>query len=102
MQAFLSKLAQFCIRAGRSLSAVACMFYPAGREALLRRSKARTELEELAVEQKKLEIASQRANIAIELVQKVEKIKDPQLRETMRAAIRAGNYLVPPRDGAAA
>jgi hypothetical protein len=86
----------------RSLRAFVCIFYLDGRDALLRRAKARTELEELAVEQKRLEIESQRANNVIELVQKVEKIKDPQLRERARAAVLATGRIMPPSDGAAA
>jgi hypothetical protein len=43
----------------------------------LERAKARTDLDKLAVREKRMEIESQR----IELIQKVAKIKDPYLRE---------------------
>jgi hypothetical protein len=60
-----------------SLAAVFCVFYREGRQALLERAKARTDLDKLAVREKRMEIESQR----IELIQKVAKIKDPYLRE---------------------
>src|SRR5260370_35666904 len=102
MAKFLKIRPEVWKRGSRSLSALVCTLYPAGREALLRRANARTALEELAVEQKRLEINVTRANKVLDLVQKVEKIKDPQLRARARAAILASGHILPPQDGAAA
>jgi hypothetical protein len=87
MQRVLHNLRIALINFRRSLSAIACIFYAAGREALLRRVEARTELEELAVKEKRLKIQAQHANSMIDVVQRIEKIKDAQLREKVRAAI---------------
>lgn len=78
-------LSRLCLRACQSLWAIACVFYRDGRQALLERARARTELEVLAVEQKRMEIDFQRANHVIDLFQKAEKINDPKLREKIRA-----------------
>lgn len=87
MREFLKYLPDLCIRAWRSISAIACLFYQEGRQNVLERNKARTELEVLAVEEKRMEIEYQRANNAVDLVKKVESIKDGQLRKRARAAI---------------
>jgi hypothetical protein len=103
MTNYLIAIPQLCTRAWRGVCHAFCVLYPAGREAIITRAKARTELEILAVEQKRLEIDTQRANTVIDLAQKVEKIKDAQLREAAKAAIifRAGIAL-PTRDDAVA
>ena len=80
----------------RLLSGV-CAFYARGREALLRRAEARTELEELAVEEKRQLLAKQRANDVIDIMLKVERIKDAQLREKAKTAILAGDQTLLPR-----
>lgn len=87
MHEFLKELPNIFIRVWRSLSAVGCLFFREGRQALLDRARARTDLEVLAVQQKRMEIEFQRASKAIDLVQQVEKIKDPQIRERARTAI---------------
>jgi hypothetical protein len=84
---FVRALPNLCNRAWQSFAGVFCIFYPEGRQALLERARARTDLEVLAVEQKRMEIEFQRANNVIDLVQKVEKIKDSEVREKARAAI---------------
>jgi hypothetical protein len=81
MHAFLNYLPHLCTRDWRSLSAVACVFFCEGRKALLERARARTALAVLAVEEKRMEIQFQRANNVIDIGQKLEKIKDPQLRK---------------------
>jgi hypothetical protein len=91
MRKFLKTLPGFCFRAWRGLSAVASALYPEAREELLRRTRARTDLDELAVAQKKMELEFQYANNVVDLVQKLEKIKDPEMREKARAAITGGN-----------
>jgi hypothetical protein len=88
---FVKALPKLCVRAWRALSAVACLLFREGRQNMLQRDKARTDLELLAVEQKRMEIDFQRANNAVDLVKKVENIKDGQLRKKARAAI------LPPR-----
>ena len=63
------------------------------REALVR-------LKELAIEEKQQQLAMRRANDVIDVMLKVERIKDPQLREKAKAAILAGGYIPPPKDDA--
>ena len=86
MQFFPKNLLQLLLRAWRGFSAIGCLFYQEGRSSLLLRNMARTELEILNVEQKRLEIEFQRANGMIDLAQKVEKIKDPLLRGRLKTA----------------
>lgn len=95
MGEFPNTLPRLFIRSLRSLVAIACVFYRQGRQFLLELAKARTDLAMLAVEQKRLEIEYQRANHVIDLVQKVEKIKNPQLREKVRAAISSRSRSLP-------
>jgi hypothetical protein len=64
----------------KSLSNILPFFYSEGRTALLERVRAKTELEKLAVEQKRTDIAFERANKYVDLAQKVAKIKDPWVR----------------------
>jgi hypothetical protein len=64
----------------RGLSAVACVFYCEGRQSLLERDRARTDLEWLAVEKKRMEIEFLRFNNMVDLVQRLENIEDPHLR----------------------
>jgi hypothetical protein len=80
---------------GRLSSSAAGLLFACYREAVVR-------LKELAVEEKRQQLAKQRANDVIDLVLKVEKIKDPQLREKVKAAIVAGGHAPLPRDDAAA
>jgi hypothetical protein len=81
MREFLKALPYLCGRAWQSLSEAACMFFSEGRQALLERARARTALVVLAVEEKRREIQFQHANNVIDFVQKLEKIKGPQLRK---------------------
>jgi hypothetical protein len=80
----LALLPKLGIRARRHLLAGASVFYREGREALLERTKARTALETLAVQQKRMELEFQRANNVVDLVKRLEKIKDPHLREKLK------------------
>jgi hypothetical protein len=102
MPAVLHSVLVISARFWRSLSAGVCIFYARGREALLRRAEARTELEELAVKQKRLELAEQRATDIIDLMRKIEGIKDRQLREKAKAAILAGGQTLLSQDDAMA
>jgi hypothetical protein len=81
MREFLKALPHLCGRAWESLSAVACVFYRAGQQALLERARARTDLAVLVVKQKRIESQFQHANNVIDLAEKLEKIKDPELRK---------------------
>lgn len=67
-----------------SLSCIASLFYDEGRQALLKRVRANTELKKIEVEQKKVDLNFRQATNLIELIQKIEKIKDPHIRETVR------------------
>jgi hypothetical protein len=102
MPAVLHSVLAISVRLWRSLSEGACIFFARGREALLRRAEARTELEELAVKQKQWDLAKQRANDIVDLVRKVESIKDQRLRENAKAAILADGQILLPHDDAAA
>jgi hypothetical protein len=53
-------------------------------------------LKELDVEQKQHQLARQRANDVIDIMLKVERIKDPQLREKAKTAILAGDHTLLP------
>jgi hypothetical protein len=68
----------------KSLTAIGALFYDEGRQALLERMQATTQLKKLGVEEKKMHIAYERANKAINLIQKVEKIKDPAVRDQIK------------------
>jgi hypothetical protein len=96
MRLFLTAIPQICVRAWRSLSAATWVLFSESRQALIERSRARTDLEKLAVEQKRDEIAFKRASRALDLAQKVEKIKDPQLREKAKAAITSSGVRMLP------
>jgi hypothetical protein len=90
LHSVLIKLAGYwrtSFRSWRRLSAVLCACYERGRDTLLRRVEAYTELEELAVEERRHQLAKQRANDVIELIWKIEGIKDPQLRRQAKAII---------------
>jgi hypothetical protein len=82
----------------RSRSPWAVVFYRRGRDAFLGRAEARTELEKLAVEEKRHQLAKQRANDVIDLMLKVERIKDPKLRKKAKIAILAGDQTLLPQD----
>jgi hypothetical protein len=92
---------KFVRSAWRSLSSIALLFYREGREALLTRARARTDIEVITAEQKRLELEYQRTNMAIDLVAKVEKIKDAQLKERVKNAITFPT-LPPPKSSDAA
>lgn|GEM_PF-6024203 len=60
-----------------------------GRRALLRRVEAETELKELAVDEKRLEVGLKRVKGAITTINDIEKIKDPDIRDAMKKAFAA-------------
>jgi hypothetical protein len=71
----------------KSLGDIASLFYNEGRQALLERVRSTTELKKLDVVQKQDEIALKRLNATVDLVQKIAKIKDPNLRQQTEALI---------------
>jgi hypothetical protein len=66
-----------------SLVYIAPLFYEDGRQAILERIRATTDLKKLDVKTKEMDLAAK----IIDLVQKVEKIKDPHVREKVREAL---------------
>jgi hypothetical protein len=68
----------------QSLATIAPLFWDEGRQALLDRIKADTTLKKLAVEETETRIAFDKANKLIDLVRKVESIKDHDTRERIR------------------
>ncbi len=71
----------------KSLSNILPLFYSEVRTAIIERAQAKTELAKLAVEEKRTDIAFNRANKYVELAQKVGKIKDPCVRAQMERII---------------
>jgi hypothetical protein len=67
----------------KNLTNIVPLFYEEGRQALLERVRATTAMKKLDVKQKEIKVASQ----LVELVQKVEKIKDPKLRDRVQEAL---------------
>jgi hypothetical protein len=70
-----------------TLSLIGPLFYDEGRQALLSRLRATTELKWLEVKQKSDDITLQGANRLIDMIQKVEKIKNQALRDQMHALL---------------
>jgi hypothetical protein len=69
--------------AQKALRDIASLAFPEGREHLLRRVRADTELKELDVTAKKISLAKS----YVELLAQVEKIKDPKRRDAARNSI---------------
>jgi hypothetical protein len=70
-----------------TLSLIGPLFYDEGRQALLSRVRAGTELKWLEVKTKSNAITLQSVDGVIGLIQKIEKIKNPTLREQMHALL---------------
>jgi hypothetical protein len=73
--------------AAKTLAGIVPLFYDQGRQALLERVRATTDLRKLDVDQREMDINFQKANKIIELIQKIEKIKDPDVRERVQEVI---------------
>jgi hypothetical protein len=67
----------------KSLANIMPLFYEEGRQALLERVRATTDLKKLDVTQKQIKVADK----LVSLVQKLEKIEDPELRQRMQEVI---------------
>lgn len=87
MFGFVRKIRQSLSIAWQGACAFAVMFYAAGRHALIERSRSRTELERLAVVEKRMEIDFKRDNHLLDVVKRIEEIKDPVLRAQAMAAL---------------
>lgn len=70
-----------------TLSLIGPLFYDQGRQAVLSKVRATTELKWLEVRQKSYDIKLQAADRLIEMIQKIEKIKNPELREQMHGLL---------------
>jgi|HubBroStandDraft_4_1064222.scaffolds.fasta_scaffold347274_2 hypothetical protein len=73
----------------RGVPNLVCLFYKEGRKSLLQRAKATTDLQKLAVRKQEIDIAFQQANRMIDLMNKVDRINDPVMREEIRKAFMA-------------
>ncbi len=71
----------------KSLTNIFPLFYDEGRQAVLERVRANTELVKLDVDKKHLDIQMQKANGLIDLYNKIEKIKDPAVKDLMKAEL---------------
>lgn len=71
----------------KGLMNIVPIFYDEGRQAVLERVRANTELTKLDVDKKRFEIQMQRANGLIELYNRLEKIKDPTVKEQLKAEL---------------
>jgi hypothetical protein len=79
----------------RSLSSIACVLFKEGRRSLLERAKASTDLQKLAVRQRELDLEFQYANATIDLIQRVEKIDDPRMRDEVRKVVLSRHHSLP-------
>jgi hypothetical protein len=68
----------------RSLSNILPLFYDEGRQALLERVRATTELRKLEVEAKRAQLAYEAANKYFQLMDRYRKEKDPQTRQAIQ------------------
>lgn len=84
---FWLTLAAKSTAAWSSLKGIAPLFFDEGRQAVVERVRANTELTKLEVDKKRLEVGMQRANGMIDLYNKIEKIKDPAIKEQMKAEL---------------
>lgn len=72
---------------------ISSMFYRAGQDALIERTRARTDLEKLAVDEKRLDNLRK----LVLLVREVESIQDPEIRRRVIEALSRGDELGPPK-----
>src|SRR5438876_832481 len=72
---------------GRNLWSIPCLFSREGRHYILEWGKAITDLQKLAVRQREIEIAFQSAREMVDLLQKVQNIKEPLVRDALSRAI---------------
>ena len=71
----------------KNLNYIAPLFFEEGRQAIVERVRAGTKLKQLEVQEKEINLSFQSANKVIDLVQKVDKIKDTGTRERVRLAL---------------
>jgi hypothetical protein len=73
----------------RSIVQIAAVFSDAGRGALIRKVQADASLRELEVDRSALENDLRRANGFVDLISKIERIKNPTVRDQAREAVFA-------------
>lgn len=73
----------------RSIVQIAAIFSDAGRSALIRKVQADASLKELEVDRSALENDLKRANGFVDLISKIERIKNPTVRDRARDAVFA-------------
>jgi hypothetical protein len=71
----------------KSMRNIVHLLFDEGRQEVLKRVKANTKLVELDVEKKHLDIYTQKVNTFIDLYNKIEKIKDPIVKEQIKATL---------------
>ena len=83
----------------KSLKNIVPLLLDEGRQAVLERAKANTELAKLEVKKKHLEIDTQKANAVIDIYNRVDEMKDPIVKELFKAklteSIIASGNLIP-------
>jgi hypothetical protein len=84
---FWLTLAAKSTAAWKSLTGIAPLFFEEGRQSVLERVRANTELAKLDVTKKSFDINLQRATALIDLYNKIEKMKDPAVKEKMKAEL---------------
>lgn len=81
---FWLTLAAKSAAAWRSLTGIAPLFFEEGRQAILERVRASTELTKLDVKKKAFDIEYQKANAIVDLYNKIEKIKDNDVKNKLK------------------
>ena len=68
-----------------SLKGIAPLFFDEGRQAVIQRVKANTELVKLDVDRKQFDVTAHRVHGFIDIYNKLEKIKDPDDKKRLKA-----------------
>ena len=76
----------------KAIVTLAALLISEGRENLIRRLEAQTRGEELNTLKKELDLEFDKANKIIELVQKIEKIKDPKVRQRVKELLAKNTH----------
>jgi len=71
----------------RAIIAIAGMFYEDGRQALLKHLRAQAESAELDVQKKRMELDFAKADKVLDLLDRIEKIRDPAFKATVRSVL---------------
>src|ERR1700731_2534876 len=87
MRPTIINIGKLCARSGRGFAIFASAFLAEGRVAILQWIKARAELADLDVQERKDKLKYQRAKNLLEVLREAEKIKSPDLRELTKSVI---------------